>query len=393
MSRITDVAIVGGGVIGCSIAYQLAKRGIDSTVFEQQKFATGASGATVGIIGPLWYVDRSVPSYFRLGMRSLEMFPGLAAELADAGVEPEFRQTGILKPAMTEEIYSVLQAQLPWQTEMDMGVRWLGPEEIIEREPEIHAGVLGGVFSPEEGAVRGKSYVHSLIHAGSRLGATFLEGVEVTGLEVTGASVTGVRTPLEVFHAGHTVLAAGPWTGIAGRWVPDGIPVRPVKGQRIRLRKTGFVPRSTVENVVPQVDGTLVVGATREEGVFDQITTVTGIRQVIEAGMSTFPILDKAELVEMVAGVRPGSPDGVPMMGPVPGWEGLSVASGHDHVGIMLSPGSGELMAEYIVSGDSTALDPFALSRFAGDGPPECTARSRFLPGDRVDGWSITHEQ
>ena len=158
MSRITDVAIVGGGVIGCSIAYQLAKRGIDSTVFEQQKFATGASGATVGIIGPLWYVDRSVPSYFRLGMRSLEMFPGLAAELADAGVEPEFRQTGILKPAMTEEIYSVLQAQLPWQTEMDMGVRWLGPEEIIERElhEEIFNSQLKRIESLEEIAMKRK---------------------------------------------------------------------------------------------------------------------------------------------------------------------------------------------------------------------------------------------
>ena len=385
MPRTTDVAIVGGGVIGCSIAYQLAKRGIASTVFEQQRFASGASGATVGIIGPLWYVDRAVPPFFKLGMRSLEMFPPLAAELAEAGVEPEFRQTGILKPALTEELYSVLQEHLPWQTEMDMGVTWLGPEEVLEREPEIHPGVLGGVFSPQEGAVRGKSYVDSLVHAGSRLGATFLEGVEVTGLQVTGGRVTGVRTTLDVFHAGHTVLAAGPWTGIAGRWVPEGIPVRPVKGQRIRLRKTGFVPRSTVQNAVPQADGSIVLGATREEGGFDQQTTVAGVRQVTEAAMNVFPILGEAELVETVAGVRPGSPDGVPLMGPVPGWVGLSVASGHDHAGIMLSPGSGELMAEYIATGDSKALEPFAPSRFAGDGSPEYVAGPLF--------WNITHEK
>ena len=385
MPRTTEVAIVGGGVIGCSIAYQLAKRGITSTVFEQHRFASGASGATVGIIGPLWYIDRAVPSFFRLGMRSFEMFPQLAAELAEAGVEPEFRLTGILKPALTQDLYSLLQEHLPWQTGMGMGVTWLGPEEVRERESEIHPGVLGGVFSPKEGAVRGKAFVDSLVNAGTRLGATYLEGVEVTGLEVAGGRVTGVRTPFEVFHAEHTVLAAGPWTGIAGRWVPETIPIRPVRGQRIRLRKTGFVPRSTVQNVVPQTDGSLVLGATREEGVFNDHTTVSGVRQVTEAGMNVFPILGEAEFVGTVAGVRPGSPDGVPLMGPVPGWEGLSVASGHDHAGIMLSSGSGELMADYIASSDETALEAFLPSRLAGDATPDYMARPLF--------WNITHEK
>ena len=101
--------------------------------------------------------------------------------------------------------------------------------------------------------------------------------------------------------------------------------------------------------------------------------------------MNVFPVLGEAELVETVAGVRPGSPDGVPLMGPVPGWEGLSVASGHDHAGIMLSPGTGELMAEYIASGDSTALERFAPSRFAGEGSPEYVAGPLF--------WNITHEK
>ena len=368
MHKTTDVAIVGGGVIGCSIAYQLAKRGIECTVFEQGRFASGASGATGGIIGPLWYVDRAVGPYFRLGMRSLEMFPILAAELQEAGVDPEFRQNGILKPALTPELFDALKDDLSWQGEMGLGVRWLERDEVIEREPEINPDVLGGVFSPREGCIRGKSFVDALVHAGSKLGAKFLEGTAVTGLETEGRSVSGVRTALDVFHAEHTILASGPWTGIAGAWIPEAIPVRPVKGQRILLRRTGFLPRCTVQNVIPQVDGTVLVGATREEGVFDQTVTVAGVRQVTESAMSVFPALREAELVAVQAGVRPGSPDGVPIMGPVPGWEGLSVASGHDHAGIMLSPASGELMADFIATDDATDLAPFSLSRFTPEG-------------------------
>jgi glycine oxidase len=386
LTKTTEVAIVGGGVIGCSIAYLLAKRGVESTVFERGRFASGASGATGGIIGPLWYVDRAVKPYFELGMRSLEMFPGLAAELVEAGVDPEFRQNGILKPALTPELRAVLRENLSWQADLDMGVEWLGPEEVREREPEIHPAVLGGVFSPREGAVRGKSYVDALVHAGSKLGSTFLEGAGVTRLETSGNRVTGVRTALDVYHAGHTVLAAGPWTGIAGRWVPEAIPIRPVKGQRVLLSKTGFLPRCTVENVIPQVDGNVLVGSTREEGAFDQTITVAGVREMTEAALRVFPALRDAELVAARAGVRPGSPDGVPIMGPVPGWDGLSVASGHDHAGIMLSPASGELMAEYIASGDAAALEPFGLARFGSGGEAPGYVAGPFL-------WNVTHER
>ena len=373
-------------MIGCSIAYQLAKRGIESTVLEQSRFGSGASGATAGIIGPLWYVDRAVGPYFELGMRSLEMFPTLAAELQEAGVDPEFRQNGILKPALNPEHLNALKHNLAWQGEMGMGVRWLERDEVIEREPEIHPEVLGGVFSPREGSVRGKSYVDALVHAGSKLGAKFLEATAVTGLETEGRSVTGLRTALGVLHAEHTVLAAGPWTGTPGAWVPETIPVRPVKGQRVLLRRTGFLPRRSVESVVPQVDGNVLVGATREEGLFDQTITVAGVRQVTETALNVFPSLREAELVAAQAGVRPASPDGVPIMGPVPGWEGLSIASGHDHAGVMLSPGTGELIADYLATGDATALEPFSLSRFTDDGESQgYVARPLF--------WNVTHER
>ena len=274
MPKSTDVAIVGGGVIGCSIAYYLAREGIKSTLFEGRRIGSGASGATAGVVGPLWHIDPSAGAAFALGLKSLAMFPDLAAELLEAGVDPEFRQSGILKVALTPEHAITLERGLAWQGELGLGVTWLEREEVLEREPRLNPQVLGGVYSPTEGHVRGQNLVDSLVHAATRRGATLLEEAEVVALETDGGHVTGVRTVNKTFYADHTVLAAGPWTGIAGRWLPERPPVRPVKGRRIVLRKLGFLPQCPVNNfegyVIPQVDGNILVAATREEGKFDQ---------------------------------------------------------------------------------------------------------------------------
>ena len=368
MPQTTDVAIIGGGVIGCSIAFQLSKMGMGCTVFERSAFASGASGATAGIVGPLWYLDRQVEANFALGLRSLEMFPGLAAELREAGIDPEFRQNGILKLALGSEEVELLRDSFAWQGELGYGVTWLDPDDVLEREPEVNPSVMAGVYSPKEGSIRGQRYVEALVHAASRRGGTFLENTEVAGLEVQGQRVTGVRTENEVYHAGHTVLAAGPWTGTADRWLPQKLPVRPVKGQRVLLRKTGFVPKCPVSrlggSIIPQVDGNIMAAATREEGEFNERVTAEGVSQMLAVAAVSFPTLKDAAFVGARAGVRPGSPDEVPIMGPLPDWEGLSIASGHDHVGIILSPGTGELMANYIATGDSSPLEPFSITRF-----------------------------
>ena len=373
MPKTSDVVIIGGGVIGCSIAYQLAKLGVKSTVLERSHLGGGASGATAGVVGPLWHLDHNSKATFSLGMRSLEMFPSLANELVEVGINPGFRQNGILWLAFTQQEVEELKDKLAWQGELSRGVVWLEPAEILQREPELSHEVLGGVFSPEEGHVEGQRYVEALAHAASRLGATFLQGSEVISLEFQGRKVTGARTATETFHGDHTVLAAGPWTGIASRWLPQDIPVRPVKGQRILLRKVGFLPKCPVHSfgayVLPWTDGNLLVAATREEGRFDEEATAEGVRRMVSAAIGGFPALQDASFVSTKAGVRPGSPDDIPIMGPVPGWEGLSIASGHDRVGVTLSAGSGELMANYIGTGDSLPLQPFSLARFQDKGP------------------------
>jgi glycine oxidase len=253
-----------------------------------------------------------------------------------------------------------------------MGLEWLDADDIVRREPEVNPEVQGGVYSPYEGNIRGQRLVDSLVNAASRLGAEFRQGVEVTGLRTEGRRVTGVETTAGPINAGQVVLAAGPWTGIGGRWLGlDAslkIPVRPVKGERVLLRKPGFSLRCAVRNfeayLVPQVDGDISVAATRVEGRFDEQVTAGGIANMISEAARTFPILADAEFVSARAGVRPATPDDIPVLGPVPEYEGLSVAAGHDAVGIMLSPGTAELMCQYILDGNTAPLEPFSISRF-----------------------------
>ena len=196
--------------------------------------------------------------------------------------------------------------------------------------------------------------------------------MEVTRLITDGPQrVSGIQTTNGEYSTDHTVIATGPWSGIVDRWIPQRIPVRPVKGQRILLRKRGFLPGFIVHSFtgtsIPQADGSILVAATRHEGEFDQDITVDGVTTILSNATSILPVLQDATFIEARAGVRPGSPDDVPIIGPVPGWEGLSVATGHDGVGVMLSPGTARLMADYINSGDARPLSPFSLARFDSD--------------------------
>ncbi len=213
MDKATDVAIVGGGVIGCAIAYYLARHGIRSTVFEQSRFASGASGATAGLVSPLWHVDHTHRALFSLGLRSLEIFPELSAELIESGIDPLFRSCGILKFAITLEEAETLRKDLAWQGELGLDVSWEEPGAVFEREREINPAVLGGVFSPYEGHVCGQRLVDALVHASSKLGARFFECVEAIGLKTEGRRVRGGADGKGLLLCGPHGVGRGPLDG------------------------------------------------------------------------------------------------------------------------------------------------------------------------------------
>ena len=156
MPNTADLVIVGGGIMGCSVAYQLAKLGIKSTVLERSRLACGASGATAGVVAPLWHVGPQFSALFSLGLRSLDLFPALADELAEAGIDPGFRQNGVLKLAFSPAEEDELRRNLAWQGELGYGVEWLNPDEVTEREPEVNPELMGAVFSPREGHIQGQ---------------------------------------------------------------------------------------------------------------------------------------------------------------------------------------------------------------------------------------------
>ena len=207
-----DVAIIGGGVMGCAIAWQLARRGVPCALVERRSFGNGASGATAGVVGPLWHLDPANPALFGLGMRSLELFPEWATELTEAGVNPEFQQSGVMKIAFTEHEVEELRGYFEWQSELDLGIEWLERDDILLREPEANPGLLAALYSPHEGCVRGQRFCDALSHAAGKLGARLYENVEVTGLLNDGSRVTGIETTEGTIAAGQVVLAAGPWS-------------------------------------------------------------------------------------------------------------------------------------------------------------------------------------
>ena len=372
LPKTADIVIIGGGVIGCLVAYYLAKRKVQVLVLDRSRFGSNASGATVGVISPFWHVDPTIKAMWNLGVRSLELFPSLAAELTESGIDPEFRQSGVLKLAFTEHQAGELKRNLARQSPLDTSVVWLDPNDLLERDPAVNPLVLGGVLTPNEGYVRGQRLVDSLVQAATTFGATFFENTEVLSLRRNGNRVTGVNTPVGSVSSEQVLIAAGPWSGIHTNWFGEEsstrIPIRPVKGERILLRKPGFLPKTPVRNfeayVVPQLDGDILVGATREESRFDQIVTADGVSRMIDAAVLSYPSLADAEFVSGRSGVRPATPDGMPVLGPVQTIQGLSIASGHDSVGIMLSPATAELLSQYLLDGNAGPLEPFRLSRF-----------------------------
>ena len=388
-----DLAIIGGGVIGCAIAWRLAQSGASIALIERGRFGNGASGATAGIIAPLWHIPPDNPPLFQMGIRSLDLFPQWAAELADAGINPEFQQTGVLRIALTQPDADDLAQSFQWQSQLNLGVQWLKPDDIRQREPQANPEAIAAVYSPQEGCIRGQRLTHALAHAAAQNGATLYENLPATGLRRAQNRITAIETPIGPIPAGQVILAAGPWSGPDGPWnapaagpwhapnapgidspagplnaVPLNLPVRGVKGQRILLRLPGFLPQSATHNftgyIAPRLDGNILVASTREEGQFNQTTTAAAIAHLIAVATRAYPNLTQASFIAARAGIRPATPDNQPIIGPHPIIENLTIATGHDAIGIMLSPATAELTAQYILDRNPTPLKPFTPARF-----------------------------
>ncbi len=364
-----DVIIVGGGVIGCAIAYYLAEAGARVTILERGEVGGEASGASAGILAPLELTVEQGP-LLDLCLASMPFHPSLADTLREeTGIDVEYLRSGILRVALSDEDADDLHALVERQQPRDV-MQWVDAEALGRLEPRL-AATRGGVYSPHLHQVNAHRLTQALAQAAVARGAALRQGVAVTGFVTSGSRVTGVRTGEGRMMAGHVILAAGSWTGALGRRLGVSLPVRPMRGQMLAFADFSSPLRHILLGedrgyLAPKANGFLFVGATVEDVGFRKNTTARGLAGLRRMAATLVPSLAYAEVASNWAGLRPGSPDDLPVLGPVPGWEGLSVASGHFRKGILLAPITGRLMAQWLTQGRTEMpLEPFSPARFA----------------------------
>jgi glycine oxidase len=363
------VIIIGGGVIGCSIAYHLAGAGVEVTVVERGKLAGGASHVAAGMIAPLseGFTDGE-PLKLALESHALlnEILPQLQSE---SGIDVEYLCPGILHLATTTDDEKNLEARLKWQEPLNMGVRWLNAQETRSREPALAENIRGSLFSPQEGHLNSRRLVRAFAQGAARRGATMLQDTEVKGLLYQQQRISGVQLASGDLKADWVVMASGAWTGHYSEWLGIDIPVHPVKGQIVAVRILPS-PISTIvwhgiSYLLPKADGSIVIGTTSEDAGFNDRTTIKGISEILSNAIDLVPEVAGAELYKVWSGLRPSSPDDIPILGPIDGWDGVLLAVGHYRSGILLSAATGKRITDYIVMGEESSLLPFGLSRFA----------------------------
>ncbi len=363
-----DVVVVGGGVIGCAVAYSLAARGARVTLLERAELAAQASGASAGMLAPLAEADDEGP-FFQLGLRALALLDQLCPQLRETtGADPDYVPSGLLRVAVGAAAAGELRARAARLSKY--GMEWLPPDRLAAVEPAVRPDARGALLSPREGHVSGGALTSALA-AGARLrGATILTGREVTGFLRQGGRVTGARTAERDWHAGAVVLAAGAWTSDVAARVGLELPVMPVRGQILALETppllSGRIIWGSEIYLVPRRDGSLFAGATVERVGFDTRVTAGGLRELLGAALRLAPPLAGAGFRRAWAGLRPGSPDSLPILGPVPALPGLYLATGHYRNGVLLSALTGELMADWILEGRAPKEAPLlSVERFA----------------------------
>jgi glycine oxidase len=371
-----DVVVVGAGIVGCSVAYHLARAGLKVALLDKGSVAGEASQAAAGMLAPLGgeHPGEAHPLQ-QLAIAALRYYDGLDEQLKqEAGIDIGLMKVPTLRPAFDEQERSHLQAIFSQQQPFLPGLQWLEGSSARELEPLLPQTVQAALLSPSEWNVQPALITLAYARAAVSRGADLVEGCPAGRLILQGQRVVGVETAQSSIYAEAVVLAAGAW---ASQWhvnTPTP-PVFPVKGQMMALQASpGLHLRHTVYaygvgGVVPKADGTIYVGATVEPVGFDKAVTAEGLATLLAALAKLSPALSKARVIRMWAGLRPGSADGFPLIGPSRSVQGLWIAGGHYRDGILLGPLTGHIIAE-LVQDHPTPFDlnlqAFDPDRFGG---------------------------
>ena len=390
MPESADVVVIGAGVVGCSVAYYLAREGVSVTLLEREAIGSGASAHATGSLSLLG-AEFSPGASFEMARASYSEFQQVVPELeAASGMDLLYQRRPSLRLALDDEEADLIKSLMVWQ-QPHVSMHWIGAQEVRAIEPRLSPSIIGAVYEDESAQL--DSYRLNLALArGAELKGADLLYREVIGLVTSGTTVTGVRTAAGDIHCAAVVVAAGTWSRVFTPWLGFPVPVRPMKGERLLLNYPGeplpvLISSPKRGHMISRTDGFTSVGSTggrdydqkelfwSEE--FDRQPTETARLELLRRALDVFPDLGRAELVQQLAGSRPLSPDSKPIIGPVPGWKGVLLATGHTTKGIHLGPITGRIITDYVCRGATQAvsdMDEFLPDRF------EDFADADFLP-------------
>jgi len=367
-----DIAIVGGGVIGLSIARELALRGVhDVVVVDKGELGKEASWAAGGILGPQVEADRA-DEFFGLACASRDLYPDFAQVLhAETGIDVELDTTGTLYIAFTEDEEIELLQRFEWQQNSGLHVEWLDAADVRLVEPNVSDEARCALRFPNDWQVENRKLVEALIVANQKLGVQLLPNCEVTSLRIDRDRVSGAETGNGNISASTVVLCAGAWTSgvttTALNFTP--ILIEPIRGQMLCFSPEEMMAQHVIYSqtgyLVPRRDGRVLAGSTSEHVGFDKRVTDEGMSGIKSMAIKIAPSLAFAPILDSWAGFRPRASDDLPVLGPDPDVEGLFYATGHYRNGILLAPITAKLTADSIVGRlTPQALEVFSPKRF-----------------------------
>ena len=374
--------MIGAGVVGSSVAYYLALEGVNVTLLEREAIGSGASAHATGSLSLLG-AEFSPGASFQIARASYAEFQQIVPELESAtDMDLLYQRRPSLRLALDDDEADLIKSLMVWQ-QPHVKMRWIDSQEVHSIEPRLSPSIIGAVYEDESAQLDSYRLNLALVRGAELKGAKTLYR-EVTGLVSTGPTISGVKTASGDIHCGTVVVAAGTWSRAFAPWLGFPVPVLPMKGERLLLNYPGeslpvLISSPKRGHMISRMDGLISVGSTGgrdydqkelflgEE--FDRRTTETAKLELLQRAIDVFPDLERAELVQQLAGSRPLSPDSKPIIGPVPGLEGVLLATGHATKGIHLGPITGRIITDYICRGSTqvvSEMGEFLPDRFAG---------------------------
>jgi glycine oxidase len=350
----TDIVVIGAGIVGCAVAYELARRGASVDIVDDRPAGMGATQAAAGILAP--YVEASAGGpLLDLTSRSLELFDKFVARVTSVGGLPvNYQRTGTLDVALQETTLRHFDAVAARLKDMGVEADRLDAHAARLLEPLLSGDVLGGLLIPSHGFVAASELTRALAAAARRHGAQIIEQGRVRRISRSGDELR-VETARGSLTGNGVVVAAGSWAGQLEIEGASPAPVHPVRGQLVQLGWVGEPLRRITWTercyMVPWSDGTVLVGATVEDAGFDERTTVAGIRDLMEGAAEIVPQAWTASVQAMRVGLRPGTSDGIPFIGASSVLPNVMYATGHYRNGVLLAPLTAQLVADAMLEG------------------------------------------